>query len=62
MTNVTPTILSTVSSQFVDDWLAALRALCPEAQMASLLSRSGLNAEYCACTVTYYVVRWVSKY
>ena len=45
MTNVTPTILSTVSSQFVDDWLVALRALCPEAQMASLLSRSGLNAE-----------------
>ena len=45
MTNVAPTILSTVSSQFVDDWLAALRALCPEAQMASLLSRSGLNAE-----------------
>ncbi|HBS36976.1 MAG TPA: AraC family transcriptional regulator [Rhodobacteraceae bacterium] len=45
MTNVTPTILSTVSSQFVDDWLVALRALCPEAQMASLFSRSGLNAE-----------------
>ncbi|SDX64710.1 transcriptional regulator, AraC family [Ruegeria halocynthiae] len=45
MTNVTPTILSTVSSQFVDDWLAALRALCPEAQMAALLSRSGLNAD-----------------
>ena len=45
MTDVTPTILSTVSSQFVDDWLAALRALCPEAQMASLLSRSGLNAD-----------------
>ena len=45
MTNVMPTILSTVSSQFVDDWLVALCALCPEAQMASLLSRSGLNAE-----------------
>ena len=45
MTNVTPTILSTVSSQFVDDWLAALRPLCPEAQMAALLSRSGLNAD-----------------
>ncbi|WP_166416804.1 AraC family transcriptional regulator [Cochlodiniinecator piscidefendens] len=45
MTNVTPTILSTVSNQFVDDWLAALRDLCPEAQMASLLNRSGLNAE-----------------
>ncbi|MDG1868355.1 MAG: AraC family transcriptional regulator ligand-binding domain-containing protein [Yoonia sp.] len=45
MTNVTPTILSTVSSQFVDDWLTALRALCPEAQMASLLSRSGLVAD-----------------
>ncbi len=45
MTNVTPTILSTVSSQFVDDWLEALRTLCPEAQMASLLRRSGLNVD-----------------
>ena len=45
MTNVAPTILSTVSSQFVDDWLAALRALCTEEHMASLLGRSGLNAD-----------------
>ena len=36
MTNVAPTILSTVSSQFVDDWLAALRALCTEEHMATL--------------------------
>ena len=45
MTNVAPTILSTVSSQFIDDWLTALRTLCPEAQMASLLARSGLVAD-----------------
>lgn len=45
MINTSPTILSTVSSQFIDDWLAALRALCPDAQMASLLSRSGLVSD-----------------
>ncbi|WYK19318.1 AraC family transcriptional regulator ligand-binding domain-containing protein [Roseovarius sp. W115] len=45
MTHASPTILSTVSSAFVDDWLVALRALCPKAQMASLLSRSGLSSE-----------------
>ncbi|MFY0691934.1 MAG: AraC family transcriptional regulator ligand-binding domain-containing protein [Paracoccaceae bacterium] len=45
MTNTTPTILSTVSRQFIDDWLEALARLCPEAQMASLLSRSGLVAD-----------------
>jgi len=45
MSNATASILSTVSSQFIEDWLAALRALCPEGQMASLLSRSGLNAD-----------------
>lgn len=45
MAKATPTILSTVSSQFIDDWLAALRALCPEVQMASFLSRSGLVAD-----------------
>ena len=45
MTNTTPTILSTVSSQFIDDWLAALRGLCSEEQMVSLLRRSDLVAD-----------------
>ena len=43
MTNVTPTILSTVSSQFVDDWLVALRALCPEAQIQCILKKKPLS-------------------
>ncbi|MBT8458352.1 MAG: AraC family transcriptional regulator, partial [Boseongicola sp.] len=46
MTNAAPTILSTVSSQFIDDWLAALRTLCSDAQMASLMKRAGLVADY----------------
>lgn len=39
-----PTILSTVSGQFIDDWLVALRALCREDNFASLLQRAGLSA------------------
>ncbi|MEL6681505.1 MAG: AraC family transcriptional regulator ligand-binding domain-containing protein [Pseudomonadota bacterium] len=39
-----PTILyPTVSAQFVEDWLVALRALCADAHYASLLRRSGLR-------------------
>lgn len=46
MTKATHTILSTVSSQFIDDWLAALQSLCSNAQMASLMKRSGLVADH----------------
>ncbi|MFA8441107.1 AraC family transcriptional regulator ligand-binding domain-containing protein [Yoonia sp.] len=45
MTRLPQTILPTVSSQFIDDWLDALRALCSDAQMASLMKRSGLLAD-----------------
>lgn len=45
MRDTTPTILSTVSSQFIDDWLVALRALCSDAQMDALLQRSGLATD-----------------
>lgn len=40
-TSAKPTILSTVSSQFIDDWLEALKPLCSEQQMTSLMKRSG---------------------
>lgn len=46
MTLPAPTILSTVSSQFVEDWLTALRALCSDAELASLMERSGLSFEH----------------
>ena len=46
MTKTAQTILSTVSSQFIDDWLAALRPLCSDAQTASLLKRSGLVTDH----------------
>ncbi|MDA7423964.1 helix-turn-helix domain-containing protein [Thalassococcus lentus] len=45
MTQDRPTILSTVSSQFIEDWLIALRALCSDAQYKSLIQRSDLIAE-----------------
>ena len=41
MTRVPPTLYSTVSSQFIDDWLMSLRALCPAAQYDALLARAG---------------------
>lgn len=50
MNNATPTTLSTVSSQFINDWLAALTSLCSDAQMASLMKRAGLVAD---CTQPY---------
>lgn len=40
---IPPTILSTVSSQFIDDWLNALRPLCADAQLSSMLARAGLS-------------------
>jgi AraC-like DNA-binding protein len=46
MTHVAPSILSTVSSTFIDDWLVALRSLYTDAQMASVLHRSGMVAEH----------------
>lgn len=46
MINTTPTILSTVSNQFIRDWMAALRSLCPEEQLASLLQRSALSTDH----------------
>ena len=46
MTDTASGTLSTVSSQFVDDWLVALRSLRSETQMASLLRRSGMAAEH----------------
>ncbi|AXI56716.1 AraC family transcriptional regulator [Sulfitobacter sp. JL08] len=45
MTPVAPSILSTVSSTFIDDWLTALRSLYTDAQMASLLQKSGMVAD-----------------
>ncbi len=46
MKSAAPTPLSTVSSQFIDDWLVALQSLCTDAQMASLMKRSGLVADH----------------
>lgn len=40
-----PTHYSTVSSQFIADWLDALRPLCSRAQWQSLLDRSDLVSE-----------------
>ncbi|WP_435141826.1 AraC family transcriptional regulator ligand-binding domain-containing protein [Pseudopelagicola sp. nBUS_19] len=45
MKKMKPTILSTVSSQFIADWLSALHTLCTNAQMASFFNRSGLVAD-----------------
>lgn len=38
-------LLSTVSSQFIDDWLDALRPLCAEDQFLSLLKRADLQTD-----------------
>lgn len=46
MTNPPRSTLSTVSSRFIDDWLAALQALCPPQRLASLLERSGLTGDH----------------
>lgn len=39
-----PSSLATVSSQFAQDWVAALRTCCTGAQLSSLLQRSGMQA------------------
>lgn len=44
MKSFDPTSLATVSSQFVDDWLAALRSYCTEEQLDSYLRRSAMYA------------------
>lgn len=41
----TPTIYSTVSRQFIADWLAALRPLCTDTQYLSFLKRAELTLE-----------------
>lgn len=43
MTSTQPTALSTVSYQFISDWLVALRTLCTDEQLSSLLERSNLT-------------------
>ena len=43
MTSTQPTALSTVSYQFISDWLVALRTLCTDEQLSSLLERSNLS-------------------
>lgn len=45
MNTAVPTPLSTVSRRFIQDWLVALRSLCTDAQMQSLMQRSGLLAD-----------------
>ncbi|SPJ29302.1 helix-turn-helix domain-containing protein [Falsiruegeria mediterranea] len=42
MSNQDPISLTTVSAAFVQDWLDALRSICPPDIMTSLLSRSGI--------------------
>ena len=38
-----PTSIATVSAEFINDWLIALRSYCSEEQMDSFLWRSGLS-------------------
>ncbi len=42
---VTPTLYSTVSRQFIADWLAALRPLCTDTEYRSFLQRADLKAD-----------------
>ncbi|SFF20700.1 Arabinose-binding domain of AraC transcription regulator, N-term [Sulfitobacter brevis] len=42
---VVPTLYSTVSRQFIADWLAALRPLCSETEYLSFLKRAELMAD-----------------
>jgi AraC-like DNA-binding protein len=44
MRNSDPTSIATVSAEFLEDWLIALRSYCSEEQMASFLWRSGLKS------------------
>ena len=43
MTSATAPVLSTVSSEFIEDWLNALRPLCTDDHFSSLLERSDLQ-------------------
>lgn len=43
MTASDPTSLSTVSSQFIEDWIAALHSRCTSAQLAQFLQQSGMQ-------------------
>ncbi|MEJ8561600.1 AraC family transcriptional regulator ligand-binding domain-containing protein [Yoonia sp. GPGPB17] len=45
MTRDAPTLFSTVSSQFIADWLVALRSLCTQKHYLSLLERSDLPSD-----------------
>lgn len=45
MAPATSPVLSTVSSQFIADWLSALRPLCPDDRFVSLLTRSDLSVD-----------------
>ena len=45
MSSETKNIYSTVSSQFIDDWLSALRTLCAEDHYKDLLKRSDLPSD-----------------
>ena len=45
MTRDAPTLFSTVSSQFIADWLVALRSLCTQKHYRSLLERSDLPSD-----------------
>ncbi|MBY8978291.1 AraC family transcriptional regulator ligand-binding domain-containing protein [Rhodobacteraceae bacterium NNCM2] len=44
-TEVTPTLYSTVSREFIADWLAALRPICTETEYCSFLKRADVVAD-----------------
>ncbi|MEM9700781.1 MAG: AraC family transcriptional regulator ligand-binding domain-containing protein [Pseudomonadota bacterium] len=46
MIDTKPTLYSTVSNQFIADWLSALRPLCSDAQFRALLERADLLADH----------------
>lgn len=45
MNQTAPTNLSTVSRQFVEDWIVALRGLCTDRELSSLLQRAGIPVD-----------------
>lgn len=44
MTTAPPSILATVSSRLVEDWVMAMRTCCGEVELASFLQRAGIHA------------------
>ncbi len=46
MNHKVPTTLSTVSRQFIADWLVALQSLCTDEEMHSLMQRAGLTTDH----------------